>query len=82
VKVIKPGQKPRESSCTWTCNNCKSGIKSKAFEGKRTYDCRDGDTIVFDCPVCGMKKSVCLSSFDMDLKRWGWRSVEINRDLP
>lgn len=50
MKVIKKGPDPKPYR--WECWECKSLIEAEIGEGRFVADPRDGDCIVFMCPVC------------------------------
>lgn len=52
-EILERGQNPEEKEYLVTCGHCKSRLLYKKFEGKPSYDQRDGDFITFICPVCG-----------------------------
>lgn len=51
MKIISQG-KPPEIKYTFTCRKCKTVAIADRNEGRYVEDQRDGDAIVFKCPVC------------------------------
>lgn len=53
MKIIKKGELPEEKIYTFDCRRCKSKVEAQQKEGKIQFDQRDGDCVIFKCPVCG-----------------------------
>ncbi len=63
MEIIKKGIKPSEKSAEFSCRTCKSVLKAKMSEGNYQSDQRDGDYVVFSCPVCLDKPVVSVKAF-------------------
>lgn len=61
MEVIKPGKKPEDRQCEWSCSNCNAVIRSRQGEGEYKSDQREGDAIVYKCPECQVKNWVAVS---------------------
>ena len=63
MKIVRRGRIPGDDPAEWECKKCHSLISSRMFEGKYTPDSRDGDCVVFKCPVCSEENWVSASRF-------------------
>ena len=63
MEVIKKGKKPEDKSCDWKCKRCNSVVRAKQSEGRQIHDQRDGDSVVLNCPECGIENWICNSLF-------------------
>lgn len=63
MKIIRRGPKDSELTHRWTCRKCGSLIEAKRSEGRDIADDRDGDAIVFKCPVCEREHWVSKEKF-------------------
>lgn len=63
MKIIKRGRSVRERSTEWNCQACNSTIEAKRSEGEFFSDQRDGDAIIFVCPVCDEKNYIDITKF-------------------
>lgn len=52
MKIITKGTPP-DIKYTFTCRSCETVAIADKSEGRYVEDQRDGDAIVFICPVCG-----------------------------
>lgn len=53
IEVIKRGNPPSEAIYDRTCDSCHSQLRFRRGDARMSYDQRDGDAVVIDCPVCG-----------------------------
>jgi predicted RNA-binding Zn-ribbon protein involved in translation (DUF1610 family) len=63
MKIIKKGIPKDEIKSQWGCPKCGSIIESTASDGTVICDQRDGDYVVFVCPICECDVVVDLSRF-------------------
>jgi RNase P subunit RPR2 len=52
VYILNKGTFPRNTHYTMHCRKCRTTVTFEQREGRIVHDQRDGDAIVFDCPVC------------------------------
>lgn len=55
MEILVRGKAPAEFRYDGTCSTCRSILKADHDELRHTYDQRDGDMHVGDCPVCTSK---------------------------
>lgn len=53
MKVIQPGNVPREKVYQSTCKKCGCIFEFARMEARYVSDQRDGDAVVIHCPMCG-----------------------------
>ena len=63
MKVVKRGRLPEDRVVQWACRRCNSVIEAKKSEGQVRHDQRDGDYVIFSCPVCGEKNYIEAKRF-------------------
>jgi len=52
VEIITMGRLPEDVKYTMKCRECKTVAIFERKEGRYSADQRDGDAIVFTCPIC------------------------------
>ena len=52
-EIIKRGRLSEDVKYTMQCRECETVAIFERREGRMSSDQRDGDAIVFTCPVCG-----------------------------
>ena len=55
MRIIERGEIPSERVHEVRCSNCYSKIEFQEHEAKKTYDQRDGNYMIIECPVCNDK---------------------------
>lgn len=63
MEIIKRGVNPSDKSAEFSCNSCNTILRAKRSEGQYQSDQRDGDYIIFSCPVCQHRISVSVKAF-------------------
>lgn len=66
MKIIKRGEPPN-IKYNFTCRNCKTVAVAEKHEGRYVADQRDGDAIVFNCPVCAKE---CWVNYNQHAGGW------------
>lgn len=52
VEILRRGLPQHNFGRDVTCRNCNSVMRYQHGEGRFVADARDGDAMVYDCPVC------------------------------
>ena len=60
MKILKEGDLPEQKQYQWDCRTCNSEILAIQSEGRIVYDQRDGNAVVFKCPVCNQENWIKL----------------------
>lgn len=55
VQIIERGHKPSDKDHTARCRECETKFTFKRSEASFVPDQRDGDALVINCPLCGVK---------------------------
>ena len=63
MEVLRRGYPLADASADFTCHGCHSLLRARFAEGRRVNDQRDGDAVVFTCPVCHQEVWVALQVF-------------------
>jgi predicted RNA-binding Zn-ribbon protein involved in translation (DUF1610 family) len=52
MEVLREGKTVEKKKAEFECGNCKSLLRAAFDEGTLHQDQRDGDYVLFKCPVC------------------------------
>lgn len=63
MEIIKEGKLPEDKEAEGTCNRCDTVIFVTRGEGEVVHDQRDGDYVVYRCPVCDNDITISLRTF-------------------
>ena len=63
MEILERGKLPEEQQADFNCNSCKSKLRAFKKEGKIHYCQRDGNYVLFKCPVCLRDIYVALECF-------------------
>lgn len=52
INIIERGEPPSEKTYTTSCYNCKTKFSFQGKDAKTSFDQREGDYLMINCPVC------------------------------
>lgn len=52
MRITRMGRLPEDKEYSFVCAKCDTIAEAKKSEGRLVYDNRDGNALVFICPLC------------------------------